>query len=136
MLPSKNVAVSLIKILYTANLVCSYPITIKPTNEIIERYLFKRSSSQSTVAPFAFYGSRISRSLVVISAAVIGIVLAKDMDKFLGFFGALLGSPMAMTFPALIHYKLVATSSWEKVLDVLIMLLSLFTLIFSTLLSL
>ena len=43
MLPAKNVFVSVIKVIYTVNLVCSYPITIKPTNEIIESYLFRRS---------------------------------------------------------------------------------------------
>lgn len=83
-----------------------------------------------------FYGTRISRAVVCISAAALGIVLAKDMDKFLGLFGALLGSPMSMTFPALIHYKSVAMSRWEKLLDILIMVLSAFTLIFSTALSL
>ena len=57
------------------------------------------------------------------------------MDKFLGFFGALLGSPMAMTLPALIHYKLVARSKCEKFMDILIIILSGFCLGFSTVLS-
>jgi len=85
---------------------------------------------------FSFYGSRVSRGCVVISAAVLGLILAKDMDKFLGFLGALLGSPIALTFPALIHYKLVATGRWEKLFDILIIVLSAFTLVFSTALSL
>ena len=42
MLPAKNWIVSLIKVAYTGNLICSYPITIKPTNEIIESYIFPR----------------------------------------------------------------------------------------------
>ena len=46
--------------------------------------------------------------MVILLAGVLGIALASDMDKFLGLFGALLGSPMAMTLPALIHLKLVA----------------------------
>ena len=58
------------------------------------------------------------------------------MDKFLGFFGALLGSPMAMTFPALIHYKTVAESRWEKSIDIFIIVVSGFTFFFSTILSL
>ena len=58
------------------------------------------------------------------------------MDKFLGFFGALLGSPMAMTLPALIHLKLVAETKCEKLIDVLIIILSAFCLGFSTVLSL
>ena len=85
---------------------------------------------------FSYYGSRISRCFVVVSAAILGFVLAKDMDKFLGLLGALLGSPMAMTIPAMIHYKAVATNKCWKALDILIIILSLFTLVFSTGLSL
>eukprot|EP00353_Schmidingerella_taraikaensis_P014736 CAMPEP_0185575066 /NCGR_PEP_ID=MMETSP0434-20130131/6361_1 /TAXON_ID=626734 ORGANISM="Favella taraikaensis, Strain Fe Narragansett Bay" /NCGR_SAMPLE_ID=MMETSP0434 /ASSEMBLY_ACC=CAM_ASM_000379 /LENGTH=67 /DNA_ID=CAMNT_0028191835 /DNA_START=1615 /DNA_END=1818 /DNA_ORIENTATION=+ len=58
------------------------------------------------------------------------------MDKFLGLLGALLGSPMAMTIPALIHYKSVATSKCAKGVDIVIIILSVFTLIFSTAMSL
>lgn len=74
--------------------------------------------------------------MVVISAAILGMILAKDMDRFLGLLGALLGSPMALTFPAMIHYKTVAQSASEKFLDISIIVLSLFTLVFSTALSL
>ena len=52
MLPPKNWIVSIIKVAYTGNLICSYPITVKPTNEIIESYLFplqSRSGSQEIV---------------------------------------------------------------------------------------
>mmetsp|Transcript_43589 Transcript_43589/g.57742 ORF Transcript_43589/g.57742 Transcript_43589/m.57742 type:complete len:112 (+) Transcript_43589:1253-1588(+) len=42
MLPSHNWGVGLIKIAFTGNLICSYPITIKPTNEILENYLFPK----------------------------------------------------------------------------------------------
>ena len=73
---------------------------------------------------------------MVVSAAFLGIVLAKDMDKFLGLLGALLGSPMAMTIPALIHYKCVAETKCAKTVDIGIIILSIFTLIFSTILSL
>ena len=143
MLPPQNLFVSLIKVAYTGNLICSYPIMIKPTNEIIESYLFSKRASQPSPSgrtpqftSCQRIGIKISRSLGVVSAAILGIVLASDMDKFLGFFGALLGSPMAMTFPALIHYNLVARSRCEKLLDILIITLSAFTLVFSTSLSL
>lgn len=73
---------------------------------------------------------------MVIAAAISGIILAKDMDRFLGLMGALLGSPMAMTFPALIHYRLIATTRWEKVIDIFIIFLSGICIVFSTAMSL
>ena len=42
MLPAGYWSVSLLKIAYTGNLICSYPIMVKPCNEILESYLFKR----------------------------------------------------------------------------------------------
>ena len=45
MLPAGNFGVSLIKILFTLNLICSYPITVNPTNTILESYLFRRSDA-------------------------------------------------------------------------------------------
>ena len=140
MLPPQYVGTSLIKVVYTISLVCSYPIMIKPTNEILESYIFRRSppinGQRQEAGKFEYYGSRVSRFLVCLSAGLLGIVLAKDMEKFLGFIGALLGSPLIMTFPALIHYKIVATSRWAKTVDIMIIILSAFTLIFSTALSL
>ena len=43
MLPAGNVGVSMIKILFTLNLICSYPITVNPTNTILESYIFKNN---------------------------------------------------------------------------------------------
>ena len=43
MLPAHSIGVSLIKVLFTLNLVASYPITINPTNTIIESYIFGNS---------------------------------------------------------------------------------------------
>lgn len=74
--------------------------------------------------------------MVVLIAGALGIILAADMDKFLGFFGALLGSPMSMTLPALIHYKLVARTKCEKMIDICMLILSGLCLGFSTVLSL
>ena len=46
MLPGHNWGVSIIKIAYTGNLICSYPITVKPTNEILESYVFPKRKPQ------------------------------------------------------------------------------------------
>lgn len=141
MLPAGSYMVSLIKILFCMNLVCSYAITVNPTNTIIESYLFSRKNSivingRYEKSRCEVFGSKISRFLVVCSAGILGIVLAADMDKFLGFIGALLGSPMAITLPALIHYRTVAESKCERLTDILLVILSFFCLGFSTALSL
>ena len=131
----------MIKILFTLNLICSYPITINPTNTIIESYMLGSEyqlevNGGRTRGRSEFFCARISRFFVVLIAGLLGIILAADMDKFLGFFGALLGSPMAMTLPALIHLRLVANSKFSMALDILLIILSGFCFVFSTFLSL
>ena len=49
MLPAGNLGVSLIKILFTLNLICSYPITVNPTNTILESYILKRTNSSPLI---------------------------------------------------------------------------------------
>ena len=48
MLPGHNIGVGLIKLAFTFNLICSYPITIKPTNEILENYIFPKPKHITT----------------------------------------------------------------------------------------
>ena len=47
MLPASNLGVEIIKILFCFNLVFSYPITINPTNTILESYIFSGSARQA-----------------------------------------------------------------------------------------
>ena len=78
---------------------------------------------------------RLSRFLVCLSATLLGIILAKDMDKFLGLLGALLGSPLALTMPALVHLKLVAETRMIKLFDIFLIGLSIVTFALSTAMS-
>ena len=57
------------------------------------------------------------------------------MDKFLGLLGALLGSPLALTMPALIHLKLVAQTRLIKLFDWVLIIISIFTFALSTAMS-
>ena len=133
MLPADNLWIEIIKVLFCFNLVFSYPITVNPTNTILEGYIFggdpRRASYKET------WMRRFSRFLVCLSATLFGIYLANDMDKFLGLLGALLGSPLALTMPALIHLKLVAETRLIKLFDWLLIIISIFTFALSTAMS-
>ena len=133
MLPADNFWIRIIKILFCLNLVFSYPITINPTNTILEGYFFGGDPRQADVKEK--WMRRLSRFLVCLSATILGILLAKDMDKFLGLLGALLGSPLALTMPALVHLKLVAETRLIKLFDCFLIVLSIFTFALSTTMS-
>ena len=75
MLPADNLWIEIIKVLFCFNLVFSYPITINPTNTILEGYIFggdpRRASAKEA------WMRRFSRFLVCLSATLFGILLAK-----------------------------------------------------------
>jgi len=58
--------------------------------------------------------------------------VADKIDKFLGLLGAFLCAPLALTMPALIHLKLLAKTRQQMVIDIILVIISLFTLTFCT----
>ena len=130
MLPAENVAVIIIKFLYSLNLVCSYPIIIFPTNNSIEDWLCKCFGKRHPLK--AYWAQNFSRLCVTLSAIMCSIYLASKLDKFLGLIGALICAPLAVTFPAMLHLKHLAKSSCEKWFDGILITISLCILVFCT----
>ena len=109
MLPADSVTVIIIKFLFSLNLVCSFPIMIYPANAAIEGWF----CSCLNDSPKKLYAMQnFSRVLVAAAATFCAIVLASKLDKFLGLVGSMLCAPLALTFPALAHYKLLA-KTWR-----------------------
>mmetsp|Transcript_36058 Transcript_36058/g.35037 ORF Transcript_36058/g.35037 Transcript_36058/m.35037 type:complete len:80 (+) Transcript_36058:1373-1612(+) len=61
----------------------------------------------------------------------LSLLLDEKLGKFLGLMGAVSCTPVAFTLPTLFHFKLCANSTMEKAIDVGIMVLSMFILIFT-----
>ena len=129
MLPSSSVFFCLLKMAFAANLVCSYPIMITPANVIIESYIFKRMKQKSTLRHWL---KNFSRFVVCITACYCAVALADKIDKFLGLMGALLCAPLALTMPAMIHLKLIAKTTRQKLVDIMLIMVSVLALLFST----
>jgi len=58
--------------------------------------------------------------------------MASQLDKFLAILGALGCTPVAFTLPTLFHYKLLAETRKEKLIDIAVIVLSLIILVFCT----
>ena len=78
----------------------------------------------------------MQRSVVVVVSVVIALTVASKIDKFLGLIGALLCAPLAMTIPALIHLRLLAKTTTEKIVDMILIIGSTIILTFCTIQSL
>lgn len=128
MLPASDPLVIFTKMVFIVNLLCSYALTICPTNRIIEGWLFKKGDNSTAT----YWMQNFSRTLVALSACFFGVMLASKIDKFLGLMGALLCAPLALLFPTFCHIKLIAKTPKEKMIDFGVILIGFFVLIFST----
>ena len=127
MLPSDSVSVIIIKFLFSLNLACSFPIMIYPTNAAVERWFcgcFKHEQTK------LYWMQNFSRLYVTGLCVVCGVCLASKLDKFLGLMGSLLCAPLALFFPALLHYKLLAKTGRDKVIDLALIIISIVVFVF------
>ena len=131
MLPADSKLVIFTKVGVCINLVCSYPIVINPANKIFEKWVFRcrRLKKKSNARKWL---KNLQRTLVVILAAYCAVALAGKLDKFLSLLGALFCAPLALTFPAVLHLKVVAKTRSQKFWDVIIIIISLGMLVFCT----
>jgi solute carrier family 36 (proton-coupled amino acid transporter) len=128
MLPASDPIVIVIKLCFVLNLLCSYGIFINPTNTILENWMFGKKSSPMS----SYYTRNFSRFVVCISAAILGVALSDKIDKFLGLMGALLCAPLAITMPSMLHLRLIAKTKRERMIDIALIVISIFILVFST----
>ena len=121
MLPTDSVTVILLKFLFSLNLICSYPITVFPANISIEAWCCNCLKRQKVKL---YWAKNLSRWLVTSAVAVLAVSLASKIDRFLGLMGSFLCAPLALTFPALLHLRLLARSRAEKTADLCLIIIS------------
>jgi len=99
-LPADSPVVWVIKILFSFNLIFSYPLVIFPANMVIESYLFAgwpKSKRRQWM-------KNLSRTIIVALTVVIAILVWDKLDKFLSITGSLFCTPIAFILPSLFHY--------------------------------
>lgn len=79
-----------------------------------------------------YWLQNLSRFVVCISAIYLAIELSKSLDKFLSILGAVLCAPLAILYPALLHLAALAKTRSDKIKDILLVVLAVSVMIFST----
>lgn len=62
----------------------------------------------------------------------ISVVGASDLDKFVALIGSFACVPLVYVYPALLHYKGVATGAWVRAGDVLLMGVGVVAMVYTT----
>ena len=109
------------EMMFCINLVFSYPLTIFPTNKIIESFLFRCMPRVTFTRKWL---KNLSRTVVCFLGCWFSILFRANLDDFLGVSGAVLGVSIILIMPTLCHYKLVAESRFDKTVDIIIICIS------------
>ena len=67
--------------------------------------------------------------------ALIAIVGASDLDKFVALIGSFACVPLVYIYPALLHFKGVAKSRWIKMGDGLLMVVGFGAMVYTTVIT-
>ena len=127
-LPPQQLLVWIIKVLFSFNLVFSYPLIIHPANQVLESYLFGSWPKSKK----RMWSKNVSRIIIVFISCVVAIAVWDNLDKFLSVVGALTCTPIAFTLPTLFHYKRCAKTKLERYSDLFLIGLSLIILVWCT----
>lgn len=115
-LPNGDIPVALIQAFWIINLIFTYPLVLYPASTVIESYIFKGFKKGQARK----WLKNCFRALLVGFTVVISIALENTLDKLESVNGAFACIPLAFLLPCLFHYKLVAETTTEKVIDLVI----------------
>ena len=135
-----SVVVIVLNLLYCTNTMCSYAIFIFPANNIIEEYtlhfLQKKVNNRTEMGRkfkrLRYWLQNLSRFTIVLLAIYFAIELSKRLDKFISVLGALLCAPLAILYPAILHMASLAKTKMDVIKDLLLIILAVIIMIFST----
>lgn len=126
MILEKGPIVWAIKILFSVNVIVSITLQAFPANQIMESYIYK-GMKRSLMKTWLV---NLQRAALIGGAIFVCIMLDNSLDKFNSLIGTFAATPVAFTIPCLMHYKLCSPTLFQKVLNILIIIFSMFVLVF------
>ena len=107
-LPSADLWVQIMKLLYILNLIYSYRVIITPTFSTLEHYILgvkeTKTDEEAPQEPASlFWKVNCLRSVVIFLTLVVVLLVSKSLDKFYAVSGAILGMVNVVLLPAICH---------------------------------
>ncbi len=127
-LPPTSFVTYSMKILYTINLFCSYPLMMSPAINLIESYIFKAETKPTSGRMWA---QNAIRTGLVVFTIVLALVIYDYITLFIGLISAATCSPLAFTLPSLFHYKLKGGNKAHLAIAIITTLLTIYMIVIS-----
>jgi proton-coupled amino acid transporter len=132
--PQDSKLVNAVQFLYSIAVLAGTPVQLFPAMRILEGKIFGHLSGKRDLA--TKWKKNALRTAVVALCALISVLGAADLDKFVALIGSVACVPLVYIYPACLHYKAMAVSRWEMVGDMLMMVLGLVAMVYTTIITL
>ncbi|QIX00247.1 hypothetical protein AMS68_005764 [Peltaster fructicola] len=131
-MPQDNRFVNGVQFIYSLAILLSTPLQIYPAIEITSQQLFSRTGKYN---PWIKWQKNIFRFFMVMLCAAIAWLGANDLDKFVALVGSFACIPLVYIYPPMMHYRAAATKNWHKITDVLLVILGVVSMVYTTVLT-
>lgn len=131
--PQSSKLVNAVQFLYSLAVLVGTPVQLFPPIRIMETKLFGVRSGKRS--PSVKWKKNFFRIAIVVCSGLIAAVGAGDLDKFVALIGSFACIPLVYIYPAFLHYKGVANSSYAKVGDVAMITLGLVCMVYTTIIT-
>jgi proton-coupled amino acid transporter len=128
--PQSSKLVNAVQFLYAIAVMVGEPVQLFPALRIIEGKIFGRRSGKRD--SWTKWKKNILRTTLVLACGLMSAVGATNLDKFVALIGSFACVPLVYIYPAFLHYKGVATRPYEKAGDVLMMVVGVIAMVYTT----
>jgi proton-coupled amino acid transporter len=128
--PQSSKLVNAVQFLYAMAVLVGTPVQLFPAMRNIELKIFGRASGKQS--NMTKWKKNAFRSSLVLLCGLIAAVGASDLDKFVSLIGSFACVPLVYIYPAYLHYKGVADRPWAKAGDIVMMVVGLVAMVYTT----
>ncbi|KAJ1979581.1 hypothetical protein H4R35_001458 [Dimargaris xerosporica] len=128
-LPKDSRVVHMVQLLYSLAIMFSVPLQMFPAIRILEAGLFVRSGKGN---PWVKWQKNLFRCLLALFVALVALVGAEKLDRFVALIGSFACVPLSFIYPALFHLKAVARTRRMKIIDTLLAIFGFVCMIYVT----
>ena len=132
--PQSSKLVNAVQFLYSMAVLVGTPVQLFPAVRIIETSLFgeRASGKRDGVTKWK---KNAFRAAITVMCGLVAILGASDLDKFVALIGSFACVPLVYIYPAMLHFQGIAESRWSKVGDVLLMVVGLGAMVYTTIIT-
>lgn len=128
--PQTSKLVNAVQFMYALAVLIGNPVQLFPAMRILEARIFGHRSGKKDL--LTKWKKNAFRTFLVAVCCSIGIAGSDNLDRFVALIGSVACVPLVYVYPPFLHYRAVATTKKEKMMDVALMVLGMVGMVYTT----